>query len=124
MDMKEICMVVRESVDTLDVARALGLDVDRHGRCACPFHHGQDRNCRIYPGKRGYYCFVCHKAGDSISLVTGVVPGCSYADAAWWINDTFGLGLQREKKKPNIFQRERAGKRRQREAGNGFQAPG
>lgn len=107
MDNKELCDIVRNSVSAIEVGKALGLNVDRHYRCSCPFHHGQDRNMKLYEGNRGYYCFVCHKGGDCISLVTGVVPGCSYMDAMWWINDEFGLGLRQDHEKPNIFSRAR-----------------
>lgn len=79
---------------------------------------------KIYEGNRGYYCFVCHKGGDCISLVTGVVPDCSYVDAMWWINDQFQLGFRQEREKPNIFQRNRAGRIRQRKMQDGIQNPG
>jgi len=124
MDIREISAAIRTSVNTIDVARALGLNVDRNGRCSCPFHNGRDRNMKIYEGTRGYYCFVCHKGGDCISLVTGVVPDCSYADAMCWINDQFNLGYRRENEKPTIWQRNRAGKIRQRKMNNGIQNPG
>ena len=124
MEIREISAAIRNSVPTIDVARALGLNVDRHGRCSCPFHNGQDRNMKIYEGNRGYYCFVCHKGGDCISLVTGVVPDCSYVDAMWWINDQFRLGFRQEREKPNIFQRNQAGRIRQRKMQDGIQNPG
>ena len=124
MEIRQISAAIRNSVPTIDVARALGLNVDRHGRCSCPFHNGQDRNMKIYEGNRGYYCFVCHKGGDCISLVTGVVPDCSYVDAMWWINDQFQLGFRQEREKPNIFQRNRAGRIRQRKMQDGIQNPG
>ena len=124
MEIREISAAIRNSVPTIDVARALGLNVDRHGRCSCPFHNGKDRNMKIYEGNRGYYCFVCHKGGDCISLVTGVVPDCSYVDAMWWINDQFQLGFRQEREKPNIFQRNRAGRIRQRKMQDGIQNPG
>ena len=60
---------------------------------------------KLYEGNRGYYCFVCHRGGDCISLVMGVVPNCSYSDAMWWINDEFGLGLRRDDDRPNIWRR-------------------
>lgn len=113
MDIRDVSAVIRETVPAREVAKALGLEMDRHGRCACPFHHGSDRNMKIYEGNRGYYCFVCHKGGDCISLVTGVLTDCSYADAVWWINDTFGLGLFRGwKDRPNIWQRDRRNRER------------
>lgn len=107
MDVREISSIVRGAVETRAVALELGLEVDRNGRCKCPFHHGVDNNMKIYPGTNGYYCFVCHKGGDCISLVTGVVPDCSYVDAMWWINDTFGLGLREEGRRPSVMQRNR-----------------
>lgn len=129
MEIREISEIIRNTVPTMEVAKALGLNVDRHGRCSCPFHHGKDRNMKIYEGNRGYYCFVCHKSGDCISLVQGVVPECSYVDALWWVNDRFGLGFRQPQEKPSIFQREKAGKIRRREQmhgemRNGIQNPG
>lgn len=124
MEIREISAAIRNTVSALDVARALGLNVDRHGRCSCPFHHGADRNMKVWEGNRGFYCFVCHAGGDCIRLVQGVVPECSYVDAMWWVNDQFGLGFRREKEKPNIFQRNRAGKIRQRKMRDGIQNPG
>jgi len=124
MEIREISSAIRNSVSAVEVAKALGLNVDRHGRCSCPFHHGSDRNMKCYEGNRGYYCFVCHKGGDCISLVMGVVPECTYVDAIWWINDQFQLGFRQEREKPNIYQRARAGKIRQRKMQNGFQNPG
>lgn len=107
MDTREISEAIRNSVSAIDVAKALGLNIDRHGRCSCPFHHGTDRNMKCYEGNRGYYCFVCHKGGDCISLVQGVVPNISYTDAMWWVNDQFQLGYQSRKEKPSIWQRSR-----------------
>ena len=107
MDIREISDAIRNSVSAIDVGKALGLNVDRHGRCSCPWHHGTDRNCKLYPGNRGFYCFVCHQSGDCIRLVQGVVPDIGYVDAMWWVNDNFGLGFRRKEEKPNVFQRAR-----------------
>lgn len=107
MEIREICAAVRNSVSAIDVAKALGLNVDRHGRCSCPFHHGSDRNMKVWDGNRGFYCFVCHAGGDCIKLVQGVVPDIGYVDAMWWVNDQFGLGFRRDKEKPSVMQRAR-----------------
>ena len=120
MDMRDFCEIVRNSVSTIEVGKALGLNVDMHNRCSCPFHNGRDRNMRLYDGNRGFYCFVCHKSGDCISLVKGVTE-CSYADAARWISETFRLGLEDEleqrRQKPSIWQR--SGRARIRKAVDG-----
>lgn len=105
MDIRDISEAIRNSVSALEVAKALGLNVDRHGRCSCPFHHGADRNMKVWEGNRGFYCFVCHESGDCIHLVQGVVPDIGYVDAMWWVNDNFGLGYRQKHDKPSIMYR-------------------
>ena len=105
MEIREISEAIRNSVSALEVAKALGLNVDRHGRCSCPFHHGESRNMKCYEGNRGFYCFVCHESGDCIHLVQGVVPDIKYVDAMWWVNDNFGLGYRQKHEKPSIMYR-------------------
>jgi len=88
---------IKNNVSALDVAEALGLDVDRHGRCACPFHNGKDRNLKLFPGNRGYTCFVCHHSGDVISFVREY-NGMLFKDAIAWFDRTFNLGLNLDQK--------------------------
>ena len=83
---------VKEHVSALDTGRALGLDI-RRGRCKCPIHGGNDYNCVLYPGNRGYVCHVCKSGGDVIRLVRETNTGMSFPDALRWFNDTFALGL-------------------------------
>ena len=81
--------IAKQSVTALDAAKALGLRPDRHGRCACPVHHGRDHNCKL---GTGYHCFVCGAHGDVIDLVMAV-NGCSFQSALSWLNSAFNLGL-------------------------------
>ena len=83
---------IRLSVSARAAAEALGLHVDRHGRCPCPVHNGHDSNCKLDSGKRGFHCFVCGASGDVIALVR-VVQSCTFQEAISWLNQTFGLGL-------------------------------
>ena len=91
MDMNAV-ETIRESVTAVEAARALGLKPDRHGRCACPFHNGKDRNMKLYPGSGGYHCFVCGESGDVFRLVQGV-NGYGFKQAVSWLNEAFHLGL-------------------------------
>lgn len=84
--------MIKQSVSTIDVANALGWEV-RHGRCKCPIHNGDGFNCRLYPGNRGYICWVCKSSGDVISLVRKYFNGMSFRDAVHWFDSTFHLGL-------------------------------
>ena len=87
---------IKNSVSALDVANALGWEV-RHGRCKCPIHGGVDYNCRLYPGDRGYVCWVCKSGGDVVKLVReSVMQGASFRDVLAWFNDTFRLGMDIE----------------------------
>ena len=85
--------IIKDSVTAMDAAKALGLTPDRHGRCACPFHNGKDRNMKLYPGSGGYHCFVCGESGDVIQLVMGV-EGIGFKQAIERLNSVFHLGLQ------------------------------
>ena len=71
---------------------ALGLRPDRYGRCACPAHHGKDRNCKLWKDDRGWYCYVCRSGGDVIRLVERVNQ-CSFPEAVEWLNSAFHLNL-------------------------------
>lgn len=89
---------IKNSVSALDVANTLGLNVDTHGRCSCPFHAGKDRNLKLFPGNRGYSCFVCHESGDVIRFIRQYYCDMSFKDAISWFNSTFNLGLDIGKK--------------------------
>ena len=86
---------IKDSISALDVGKAIGLDIDRHGRCACPFHNGKDRNLKLFDGNKGYHCFVCHAGGDVIKFVQEYYR-IGFKEAIGWFNDTFCLGLDIE----------------------------
>lgn len=91
-DWDSITETIRESVSAWQAGEALGLYVDRHGRCACPVHGGEHRNCRLDKGNRGFHCFVCGAGGDVIKLVEAA-NGCGFKRAVEWLNSSFSLGL-------------------------------
>ena len=106
-DYNTMADIIRESVSAIDTAEALGLEPDRQGRCACPFHNGHDRNLRLYPGNRGFYCFVCHEWGDSIKLARKLLPDFSFNETVQWFNTRFGLGLPIDGARPSVRERRR-----------------
>ena len=87
---------IKSSVSALDVGEALGLEI-RHGRCQCPIHGGNDFNCVLYKGNRGYYCHVCKSGGDVIKFVQEYHK-TSFKASVSWINDAFHLGLDLERR--------------------------
>lgn len=91
-DLNAIADTIRHSVSALQAGEALGLEPDRHGRCACPVHHGVDRNCKLFDGNKGFVCYVCHSGGDVIRLVQAA-NGYTFWEAVRWLNETFALDL-------------------------------
>ena len=84
--------IIRDRVSAREAAVALGIRVNRSGRCQCPIHHGQDYNMVVYGDNRGWYCHRCKNGGDVIRLVERVNQ-CSFPEAVEWLNSTFALGL-------------------------------
>lgn len=87
---------IKECVSAQDVGEMMGLEI-RHGRCQCPIHGGGDFNCVLYRGNRGYYCHVCKSGGDVIKFVQEYQK-CSFKDAVTWLNDTFHVGVDLDRK--------------------------
>ena len=92
-DIQTITDTIRRSVSAYQAGEALGLRIDRHGRCACPAHGGTNPNCKLWADDRGWYCYKCHEGGDTVALVQ-TVNQCSFWEAVKWLNSAFHLGLQ------------------------------
>lgn len=91
-DLATITDTIRQSVSAYQVGEALGLKIDKNGRCACPVHNGRNYNCKLDKGDRGFHCFKCGAGGDCIKLVQEVQQ-CSFLSAIEWLNSAFHLGL-------------------------------
>ena len=57
-----------QRIDILDVARDLGLAVNKYQKCNCPFHEEDTPSLAFYPHTNSYYCFGCGKTGTQITL--------------------------------------------------------
>lgn len=91
-DLSNVTDNIRDMVSAREAAPALGIRVNRYGRCQCPIHHGQDYNMVLYADNRGWYCHRCKTGGDVIRLVERCNQ-CSFPDAVEWLNSAFKLGL-------------------------------
>ena len=100
-----------------EVCRFYGIEV-MNGKARCPFHHDRSPSMYVYPGKKGWYCFVCNKGGSVIDLVMGLYK-LEFKDAMIKLNDDFRLGLSigGTDRSPADYAREAAAEaRRKREA--------
>lgn len=115
--MKNLCNVtdlIRNRVSAFEAGKALGLNPDRYGRCACPVHHGTDRNCKLWKDDNGFFCWVCKTGGDVIRLVERCNQ-CSFPEAVEWLNSTFALGLPLDRKESQEERRDAEIARKQRQ---------
>lgn len=91
-DLTPVIDLIKANVSAIDAGRMLGLDINRDGRCPCPFHNGVDKNMKLYNGEKGFHCFVCHEHGDVIALVRKM-NNSTFTEAIQWLSDAFHLGI-------------------------------
>jgi len=87
------------------VAQRLGLQVNSHRKCLCPFH--DDHHPSMSLGRNNQYrCFVCDAHGDNISLVQRYLNK-SFLDSCKWLADESNIILTeykpKEEKPPKPF---------------------
>lgn len=84
---------IKQSVNMTDVAEYYGIKINNSGFCCCPFHNEKTASLKIYPNKRGWYCYGrCNSGGDVIDFVRKLFD-LNFIDACKRINDDFSLGL-------------------------------
>ena len=88
---------IKQQVTMRDVAERYGFAVStRTRKILCPFHNDSKPSMQIYPGNKGYFCFVCNEGGSVIDFVMKYF-GLSYVDAIKKLNDDFHLSLDIDK---------------------------
>lgn len=73
--------------DCREIARRLGLELNRQDKTRCFLHGDTDPSLQVY--KDHWYCYGCHEYGDAVDLVARY-RGVSNGEAAQWIVDTMG----------------------------------
>ena len=105
---------VKNRLDISDVAEYYGLELDRHGKCCCPFHTEKTPSFQIYPKSQSFYCFGCGVGGDTIAFVQKFLNLQSPIQAAKRLNGDFALGLNLKPHKPTKIERQEQAVRNQR----------
>jgi DNA primase len=88
----DIAQRIKASVTARDVLESYGFEVDRYGKCRCPFHSEKTASFQCYSGERGWYCFGCHEGGDVIKFVMKL-EGLPFPAAVQELDSRLGLGL-------------------------------
>lgn len=89
----DIFKEVKARADILKVCDILGIKLDRNHKTLCPFHKERTPSFSVLPSKNIFCCFGCDKKGDSITLVSELL-NISNLEAAIYINDSLGLGIE------------------------------
>lgn len=84
---------VKEKSDIADVANAIGLNLNRHNKCLCPFHNEKTPSFSVCSKRQLFKCFSCGQSGDSIALVSKI-KGLSSYESSLYINEILNLGIQ------------------------------
>ena len=79
LQVKDLLYKIENNIQELDLHSAKQYPVeDLHGKMKrrgsvfvgdCPFHKETRPSFTVYPKTNSYYCFSCHKGGDSIDFV-------------------------------------------------------
>lgn len=94
-----------ESVPMSVVAERYGFDVNRSGDMLCPFHNDSKPSLHVYPGNRGWWCFVCDEGGSVIDFVKKLYH-INALQAAIRLDNDFHLGLTMKRPNPREVSQE------------------
>ena len=86
---------IKEILPMQAVAERYGFEVSR-GVMLCPFHDDRKPSLKVYPGSRGWYCWVCDEGGSVIDFVAKLFH-LNARQAAVRLDNDFRLGLSTEK---------------------------
>lgn len=73
--------------------RFIGAELDRSGKCRCPFHSERTASFRLYESNNSFYCYGCGKGGDAVKLFQLLRGIDTYYHAMQEADKEFGLGV-------------------------------
>lgn len=88
---------VKERADILKVCDILGIKLNNHYKCLCPFpnHKEKTPSFSVLPSENIFFCFGCGERGDVITLVAKIL-NVKPLEAAQYINTRLGLGIEQK----------------------------
>lgn len=92
----DIFTQIKESLTMKEVAERYGFEVYKGNNILCPFHNDTHPDLRVYPGSRGWHCFVCNEGGSVIDFVSKLFR-INARQAVLRLDNDFHLGLSTER---------------------------
>ena len=68
-----------------DIAKRLGLKIDKNNKAICPFHNDKNPSLSFNTKENYYHCFSCGASGDNIKLVKEILH-CNFKEAIEFIS--------------------------------------
>lgn len=87
--MSDVFSIIKENIDTKDVAVHYGFHPNRSGLICCPFHNDKSPSMKV---DKRYYCFGCGATGDVIDFVKNLFE-LPVMEAAKKIAHDFGIRI-------------------------------
>lgn len=94
--MTDFSDIIKSTVSMRAVCDRYGIPVNRMNKAPCPFHSDRKPSMHVYPGRRGWFCYVCGEGGSVIDF-TMKLFGLDFIDAVKKMNDDFCIGLDIDK---------------------------
>lgn len=101
--------MVKDRVTVPMLLETYGVKVDRSGRCACPVHHGKDKNMAVRD--KWFRCFRCGVSGTVIDLQMAL-SSSDFRTAVRELDELFSLNLEPKKPSEALRMRLRMAERR------------
>lgn len=89
----QFCISDLQSVSILSIAEWLGLQVNKHKKCICPFHADKMPSLKLWPSINAWKCYGCDQKGTNIDLVMKK-EGLKFDEACQWIASRSGIQLR------------------------------
>lgn len=87
------CISDIKAVSIFSVAEELGLVVNKHKKCLCPFHADKSPSLKFWSSGNCWKCFGCGQKGTNIDLVMKK-EGLKFHEACEWIAARSGIMLR------------------------------
>lgn len=87
------CIDDIKAVSIFSVAEELGLEVNKHHKCLCPFHADKSPSLKFWSSGNCWKCFGCGQKGTNIDLVMKK-EGLKFNEACKWIATRSGIMLR------------------------------
>lgn len=94
--MTDVFLQIKRSLDIINVAKDLGMNVGKNNKALSPFSNEKTPSFQLYPDTQSFNCFSTNQGGTVIDLVMKFY-NISLYESAKFLNEKYHLGIDLEK---------------------------